>query len=635
MPFTQFTNLDYEQIKQSIKDYIRANSNFTDFDFDGSNFSVLIDTLAYNTYITAFNSNMIVNEAFLDSATLRENVVALARNVGYVPRSRTCSKASISFQVQTTTTSPTLTLEAGLVCVGAVEDTIYTFSIPESVTTLVTNGVATFANITIYQGTFLSNQFIVDGSLDQKFILNNSYIDTSTLVVYVKGVSDIGRGREYSLIDNILNVNSGSETYLIQEIKDEKYQLLFGDGIFGRKLENNSIINASYIITDGIDGNGARNFDFSGRFSDSEGQIVTPTNDINITTSQPAINGAEIESIDSIKYFAPRLYASNYRAVTTRDYEALIREIYPNTESVSIVGGEELDPPEYGNVIISIKPKNGDYISDFDKRQILSKLKGYSLSGINQKIIDLQVLFVEIESYVYYNPTKVTNLQDLKTKIYSLLNTYSQSTDVNKFGGRFRYSKVVKLIDGVEESITSNITRVVIRRNLKASINQYAQYELCFGNQFHINPKGYNIKSTGFTLIGDNSEVFFTDVPNKDVNGNLDGSGKGIISIVRESGNLGEPVVVVKSAGVVDYIKGEINLTTLNISGTTIDNNIVEIQAYPESNDVIGLKDLYLSFNVQNSNINMVKDTITSGEQISGVGFKVTSSYSNGELKRV
>jgi len=534
MPFTQFTNLDYEQIKQSIKDYIRANSNFTDFDFDGSNFSVLIDTLAYNTYITAFNSNMIVNEAFLDSATLRENVVALARNVGYVPRSRTCSKASISFQVQTTTTSPTLTLEAGLVCVGAVEDTIYTFSIPESVTTLVTNGVATFANITIYQGTFLSNQFIVDGSLDQKFILNNSYIDTSTLVVYVKGVSDIGRGREYSLIDNILNVNSGSETYLIQEIKDEKYQLLFGDGIFGRKLENNSIINASYIITDGIDGNGARNFDFSGRFSDSEGQIVTPTNDINITTSQPAINGAEIESIDSIKYFAPRLYASNYRAVTTRDYEALIREIYPNTESVSIVGGEELDPPEYGNVIISIKPKNGDYISDFDKRQILSKLKGYSLSGINQKIIDLQVLFVEIESYVYYNPTKVTNLQDLKTKIYSLLNTYSQSTDVNKFGGRFRYSKVVKLIDGVEESITSNITRVVIRRNLKASINQYAQYELCFGNQFHINPKGYNIKSTGFTLIGDNSEVFFTDVPNKDVNGNLDGSGKGIISIVRE-----------------------------------------------------------------------------------------------------
>jgi len=635
MPFTQFTNLDYEQIKQSIKDYIRANSDFSDFDFDGSNFSVLIDTLAYNTYITAFNSNMIVNETFLDSATLRENVVALARNIGYVPRSRTCSKAVISFQVQTTTTSPTLTLEAGLVCVGAIEDTIYTFSIPESVTTLVSNGVATFSDITVYQGTFLASQFVVDGSLDQKFILNNSFIDTSTLVVYVKGVSDIGRGREYRLTDNILNIDSGSETYLIQEVKDEKYQLLFGDGIFGRKIENNSVITVTYIVTDGIDGNGARNFEFSGRLLGSESEIITPTNNVTITTSQPSANGAEIESLDSIKYFAPRLYSSNYRAVTSRDYEALIREIYPNTESVSIVGGEELDPPEYGNVIISIKPKNGDYISDFDKRQILSKLKGYSLSGINQKIIDLQVLFVEIDSYVYYNPSKVSNIQDLKTNILNTLNTYSQSTDVNKFGGRFRYSKIVKLVDNVEESITSNITRVIIRRNLKASINQYAQYELCFGNQFHVNSKGYNIKSSGFTLIGDSSEVFLTDVPNKDSNGNLDGSGKGVISIVKESGDLGEPVVVVKSAGTVDYIKGEINLTTLNISGTTKTNNIVEVQAYPESNDVVGLKDLYLSFNIENSAINMVKDTITSGEQISGVGFKVTSSYSNGALKRV
>jgi hypothetical protein len=637
MPFTQFTNLDFDDIKTSIKDYIRANSNFTDFDFEGSNLSALIDILAYNTYITAFNSNMIVNESFLDSATLRENVVALARNIGYVPRSRTASKAIISFQVQTSSTSPTCTLEAGLVCIGDINDSTYLFSIPESITTTINNGVATFQDITVYQGSYLTNQFLVDGSLDQRFILDNAYIDTSTIKVFVKGVADTGKGREYTLIQSILNNNSTSETYLIQEIKDEKYQLLFGDGIFGKKLENNTIISASYIVTDGSDGNGARNFSFSGRLLGSENEVILPlsTSSVNITTTQASINGGDIESVDSIKYFAPRLYASNYRAVTARDYESIVREIYPNTESVSIVGGEELDPPQFGNVIISIKPKNGDFISDFDKRQILAKLKNYSLSGINQSIVDLSVLYVEIDTYVYYNPAKVSNIEDLKTNISSSITLYSQSSDVNKFGGRFRYSKVVKLIDSVDESITSNITKVKMRRNLRASINQYAQYELCFGNQFHIDPKGYNIKSTGFTLIGDSSIVYLTDIPNKDSNGNLDGSGKGVISIVRESEDVGQPIVVVKSAGTVDYISGEILLNTLNISSTIETNNIIEVQAYPESNDVIGLKDLYLSFNIDNSTINMVKDTITSGEQISGVGFKVTSSYSNGDLKRV
>jgi hypothetical protein len=407
---------------------------------------------------------------------------------------------------------------------------------------------------------------------------------------------------------------------------------LFGDGIFGKKPENNAVISASYIVTDGADGNGARSFDFSGRLLGSSNEVILPSASINVTTTQPSINGGDIESVDSIKYFAPRLYSSNYRAVTARDYESIVREIYPNTESV--VGGEELDPPQYGNVIISIKPKNGDFISDFDKRQILSKLKNYSLSGINQSIVDLQVLFVEIDSYVYYNPSKVSSIDNLKSNILNSITLYSQSSDVNKFGGRFRYSKVVKLIDTVDEAITSNITKVKMRRNLRASVNQYAQYELCFGNQFHIDPKGYNIKSTGFTIIGSSDIVYLTDIPNKDATGNLDGSGKGVISIVKESDDVGSPVVVVKSAGSVDYIKGEILLNTLNISSTIEANNIVEVQAYPESNDVIGLKDLYLSFNIDNSTINMVKDTITSGEQISGVGFKVTSSYSNGDLKR-
>ena len=625
MPFTKFTNLDFDQIRTSIKDYLRANSNFTDFDFEGSNFSVLIDTLAYNTYINAFNANMVVNESFLDSATLRENVVSLARNIGYVPRSRNAAKATVSLSASTTSSSDTLTLQAGLVCVGTAENSNYIFSIPESITTTINSGAASFNNITIYQGTYLKKQFLVDGSLDQRFILDNSFIDTSTIVVKVKGLSDSGEGREYSRVDNILNINKSSEIYLIQEVQDEKYELLFGDGYFGKKLENGAIITVSYIITDGEDGNGASNFSFSGRFLDSLANTVIPTNTISVTTVNSSANGSAIESIDSIKYFAPRIYASQHRAVTTRDYEAIIQQIYPNTESVSVVGGEELDPPEFGNVIISIKPKNGDFVSDFDKQTILTKLKDYALSGINQRITDLKVLYVEINSGVYYNSSQVSNVNALKTKVTSVLNTFAKA-NINQFGGRFKYSKLCQTIDNSDNAITSNITRVIIRRNLKALINQSAQYELCFGNKFHINKDGFNIKSTGFTLAGRIGTFYFTDVPGSD--------GKGVISIVKDINETGKYEVVVKSAGTVDYTKGEIILNTLNITSTAVANNIVEIQAFPESNDIIGLKDLYLSFSVADSTINMVKDTITSGEQISGVGYKVTSSYLNGELKR-
>ena len=638
MPFTKFTNLDFDQIKQQIKDYLRANSNFTDFDFEGSNFSVLIDTLAYNTYISAFNSNLVVNESFLDSATLRENVVSLARNIGYVPRSKTAARASVKFQVATNTNSPTMTLQPGLVCVGTQDDTDFVFSISESITTTVNNGLAQFGTtqqpINILEGTFLTSQFTVDGSLEQRFILDNSNIDTSSIVVYVRGSADPGLGKQYRIIDNIVNVTSVSETYLIQEIQDEKYELLFGDGTFGKKLENGAVITVQYIVTSGAAGNGPRVFTFAGSFTDKDeavstlpASIIVPSTVPTVDTIQAASNGGDIESLDSIKYFAPRLYSAQYRAVTARDYESIIQTVYPNTETVSVVGGEELDPPQFGTVFITIKPKNGDFVSDFDKTQILQKLKSYSLTGINQQIVDLQVLYVEIESFIYYDSTAVSNVNDLNTKISNALTTYSRSGDVNRFGGRFKYSKVLNVIDNIDKAITSNKTRVKIRRNLNALLNQFAQYELCFGNQFNVKPGGLNIKSTGFKIQGNTNTVYITDTPNADMQ-------TGVISIVRKDTQSGTNVVVVKSAGTVDYIKGEVNLTTINITETEKVNNIVEVQAFPESNDVIGLQDLYLDFNIPSSTINMVKDTITSGEQISGVGYKVTSSYSNGELNR-
>jgi len=642
MPFTKFSNLDFDQIKTSIKDYLRANSDFTDFDYEGSNFSVLIDTLAYNTYITAFNANMIVNESFLDSAVLRENVVSLARNIGYVPRSRTAARAQVYFPVyiDTNTYSTTsLTLKAGLVCVASSADEAFTFAISEDITSTVNNGIANFGTlsdpITVYQGTYITQSFQVDGSLDQRFLLENAFIDTSTIVVYVKGPSETQTlGKQYSLVDNIVGVNKDSETYLIQEVQDQKYELLFGDGVFGKKLENGTEITVGYIISDGKAGNGPSKFNYAGTIRDTLDNIIPPQSLPIINTTASAANGGEIESIDSVKYFAPRLYSAQHRAVTGRDYEAIIQKVYPNTESVSVVGGEELDPPQFGTVLITIKPKNGEYVSDFDKQLILADLKNYSLAGINQKIVDLKLLYVELDSYVYYDTAKVSSVDRLKTRITEGLTTYSDSTEINKFGGRFKYSKALNIIDKIDNAITSNITRVKIRRNLKAILNSYAQYELCFGNKFNINAQGRNIKSTGFKIEGELDTVYITDIPNKDANGNLDGSGKGVLSIVKLNVNVDEATVVVKSAGTVDYDKGEVMLTTTNITSTVAKNNIVEIQAFPDSNDVVGLKDLYLDFSISDTTINMVKDTITSGEKISGVGFKATSSYSNGDLIR-
>ena len=629
MPFTKYTNLDFDQIKTSIKDYLRANSTFTDFDFEGSNFSVLIDTLAYNTYITAFNSNMIVNESFLDSATLRENVVSLAGNIGYIPRSRTASTAQISFDVTTTVNTPTLTLKAGIVCVGSANDSTYTFAIPEDVSANVVNGTASFNNINVFQGIFLTKQFLYDGSLDQRFVLNNSFIDTSTIKVYIG--KENTRGIEYSVSENIFDIDKNSRIFFINEVQDEKYELRFGDGIIGKKLGEDgdgTYITVDYIVTDGRDGNGASNFSFSGTLESANTQIIDPGT-VTITTNQSSINGGEIEPIDSVKYYAPRLYSSQYRAVTARDYEAIIKTIYPNTESVSVVGGEQMDPPQFGTVQISIKPKNGSFVSDFNKEQILSKLKQFTVSGINQKITDLKILYVELDSSVYYNYSEVSSLEELKTSVTDSLQKYSNSLDLNKFGGRFRYSKTQQVIDNTSTAITSNITKVIIRRDLKAVLNAPVQYELCYGNQFHVEPQGKNIKSTGFNISGESSTVYFTDIPNDDLK-------TGIVSIFKIDAN-GDTVVVSNNVGTVDYVKGEIIFGPLIITKTEVTGNVVEIQAFPESNDVVGLRDLYVSLSVPKSTINMVRDVIASGDEISGTRFVndfYTSSYSNGSLIR-
>ena len=638
MPVSKFTNLDFDQIKDQIRQYLRSNSNFTDFDFEGSNMSILIDILAYNTYISAFNSNMVVNESFLDSATLRENVVSLARNIGYVPRSRKSAQAVINFDFKFNGNSNTVKLNKGLVCVGASNNTSFTFSIPEDViaaspvdegSNILVNPprTAKFENLIVYQGTLLKKNFVVNGSLDQRFILENSFIDTESIRVFVRK-GGATAGLEYSRIDNITALDSTSNIYLIQEIKDEKYELLFGDGFFGTKLGDGDIIEISYIITDGKAGNDGKFFSYSADAVDDAGNPLAASATPIINTIQNAKGGGDIEDIESIKYIAPRVYSSQYRAVTTKDYEAIVQSVFPDAESVSVVGGEELDPPEFGTVVLSIKPRNATFLSDFTKTRILDQLKNYAIAGINQRIVDLKILYIELDSAVYYNTNVYDETDTLKAQVTQSLTNYGRSTNLNRFGGRFKYSDSVAVIDDTNKAITSNITKVVMRRDLKPVFNSFAQYELCFGNQFHVNKDGRNIKSTGFTISGRSDLLYFTDIPNPDLK-------TGQLAVIQLAEvETDSSAVVLPSAGTVDYIKGEIIINTLNITSTTRGSGLIEIQAFPESNDIIGLKDLYLQLDMANTKINMVRDTISSGQQISGIGYRTTSSYSNGTIIR-
>ena len=619
MAFGQYVNLDFDQIKTSIRDYLRANTNFTDYDFEGSNLSIIIDALAYNTYTTAYNTNMAANECFLDSATLRENVVALARNIGYVPRSRRSSRARVSFTVDGLVDTSTLTINAGVICNGAGENTNFIFCIPEDITVPVVNGFAEFTNIEIYEGVFISQTFTVDTSLfNQKFVLDNSFIDTSTIKVKIKSSSTATSSVTYQQIDNIIGITSTSSSYLLQEIEDERYELIFGDNVIAKKLSNGNVVTVSYIVTDGREGNGASEFSFVGNITNQDGGSINPSLIGLVSTEEKSRDGDEIESISSIKYYAPRIYSSQYRAVTSSDYESVLGYIYPNVESVTAFGGEEMSPPRFGKVFISVKPRNGDFLSDETKRELIQKLKSYAVAGIVPEFIDLKYLYVELETNPYYNPSLNDTPEDLKSDVSNALTQYSRSIDVNKFGGRFRYSKAVSLIDSIDSSITSNITLVTIRRNLKAELGRFAQYEVCYGNRFHTQESSYNVVSTGFTIEGVTGTVYLSDEV-----------------IDREKGRIffftytegGTPNIIKKNAGTVDYIHGEVLIDTVNILSTVVANDVIEIQAIPHSNDIVGLRDLYVKFDMTNTTINMIPDLIASGENTSGSRFVHTHSY--------
>ena len=632
MALVNFANLDFDQIKVSIKDYLRSNSNFTDYDFEGSNLSSIIDILAYNTYISSYNTNMVTNEVFIDSATIRENVVSLARNVGYIPRPRKSARSKISFNVDTTnfTNAPaSLILKAGIVCTTSTfGGQSYSFSIPSDITVPVVNNLAEFTDIEVYEGARISQSFTVDAfDPNQKFILDNAGIDTNLITVTVRSNSSATAGTKYYLADSLFDVGGDSHVYFIQEIEDERYELIFGDGIFGKKLQQPQYITAEYTVSSGKDANNLFNFIYAGTIQDEVDRSVTTGISL-ITTIDTSHSGEDIESIESIKKYGTRIYASRNRAVTAADYEALIPSVYPETESVSAYGGESLNPPQFGKVFVSIKPYNDRYLSNLIKDNIKRKLLKYTVAGIVPEIVDLKYLYVETTSNVYYNPNLAPSSNTVKTLVSSNINTYADSTELNKFGARFKYSQFGTIVDESHQSITSNITTVIMRRDLRAVVNTFADYEICYGKTFHISDStGYNIKSSGFVVSGISATVYLTDLP-------ID-SNTGVINLFKLDSPT-QPQIVRRNVGTIDYIKGEIVLHPINIVSTSIDKGtpLIEIEAVPYSNDVIGLQDLYLQLDTNKVSLNMWPDEIASGAEVSGTNHQVSSSYSNGVFVR-
>jgi hypothetical protein len=641
MPLVNFTNLDFDQIKTTLKDYLKSNSNFTDYDFEGSNLSTILDVLAYNTYITSYNANMVANEVFIDSATLRENVVALARNIGYIPRSKKSARATVTFFVDTTNINPTpasLTLKKGPIAStsGSFGNQSFIFSILEDVTVPVIDGFATFTDLEIYEGTLLTSSFTYSTrNPNQRFVLPNSGIDTSLISVIVKSNSSPQTPSvKYSLQDSLFAIDKESEVYFLQEIEDERYELFFGDDLFGKALSDGNYIEVSYIATNGDSGNGVNQFSFSGRLTytrNSTEYVVTSGISL-LTTGLIASGGENIESVDSIKKYAPRIYASQNRALTANDYETLIpAKIYPDTESISVFGGEELVPPQYGKVFISIKPRTGDFLPNLIKENIKLKLKKYAVAGIVPEILDLKYLYIEVDSKIYYNTNLAPNAAYVSSIIQSNANKYAESTELNRYGARFKYSKFLKIIDDGHTSVTSNITKIQMRRDLRIVLNTFAEYSIGFGNQFHIGSMdGYNIKSSKFRIAGIQQDVYLSDIP--DTN-RTTGS---IFLFTVPSTSSTTATIVSRNVGKIDYVKGIITLNPINITSAKIKDgqSIVEISAVPQSNDIIGLQDLYLQLDINNSNFEMVVDEISSGLDPSASNYIVTSSYTNGNLVR-
>lgn len=591
MPYTQVANLDFSDIKAALKDYLRANSDFTDYDFEGSALATLIDTLAYNTYYTAFNANMTVNEMFIDSASLRDNVVSLAKQLGYRPKSTTAPTAKVNLAVTYAgaTTDTNLTLKAGTGFVSSFDNTLYQYAVTRDVLGQVVNGVVNFDGLELREGAMLTNTYTFNSALtSQRFILDNPGIDTSTIQVkvYPSAVNTIFT--EYKLSENILEAKPSSEIYFLEEISEQRYEVLFGDGVLGRKLENGQKIEISYLVTAGAESNGAKTFTFSGTLVNQAGNNPASVSAA-VSTVTAAAGGTAAESVDKIKFTAPKMFAAQDRAVTAGDYGAIVRNLYPAVSDIIVFGGEEQDPPAYGKVFIAVKPEDAARLTSVTKEEIRGKLKNYRVAAITPELIDPSILYVEVNSRIFFDSSKteLTKTQ-IRDNAISEFQSYIDTSNTEKFNGKFRYSKAVAVIDNSDVSINSNLTSVTMRKDFYAQINSTSYYEVCYQNAF-LDDDDPVVSSTGFVVTEYPTFTVYLE----------DRLGKMIL--YRLDGITGEKVLLDDNVGDVDYAKGEVKLYDMTIIKGTFGDNRIELRVRPLENDIVAKREVYLDVDVAKS----------------------------------
>ena len=593
MPYTQLNNLDFSEIKTALKEYMRAQSDFTDYDFEASALSQLLDVLAYNTYYTAFNANMVVNEMFLDSASLRDNVVALAKQLGYTPKSITSPKVDLGFKVKFASNAPaSVELKRGTGFVTNYDGTLYRYVTLNTSKVPVVNGVAQFTNASLYEGSYVVTSSTYDATLkDQKFKIQNSAADLSTLIVRVYESANSSVYEEYTRSDNLLSVGSDDRIYFVSEVDDEQYEIFFGDGVLGKKLSDGDVVEISYILTKGPASNGAKSFTFSGTLLDeNDSTIILPYTVSDIIVENASQGGSDIESIDTIKYNAPKFYGAQNRAVTSNDYSAIVRNLYPAISDIIVFGGEDQVPPEYGKVFLSVKPSEANTLSSATKKDLSDKLRQYTVASVKPVFVDPSLLYVEINSKIYYDGAKTVLLPaEVAAKVSTGVREYLKSSNTEKFNGKFRYSKFIGVIDNTDRAINSNSTDIVLRKDFYAQVNASAYYEICYQNEFLKDCDGPVLTSTGMTVFEHPNHTSYLE----------DRDGK--IVLYRLDSLTGEKILLNDSIGDIDYEKGEVKLYNFTILKGTFSDNRIELRVKPANRDIEAKREVYLDVDISKS----------------------------------
>jgi hypothetical protein len=612
----EVADFDFDVVKANLKTFLQSQTEFQDYNFEGSGFAILLDVLAYNTHYLGFNANMLANEMYLDSADIRKNIVSLAKMLGYTPTSVRSPVASLNIEVNSATGS-TLTLNKGTIFTTSVNGTSYQYVNNEDYTITPLNGVYNFSNVEIYEGTLVTYRYTVDiNDIDQKFIIQSENADTTTLKVSVQNSSNDTTTNIYSLAGGYNNVTDISKVYFLQETDEGKFEIYFGDGVLGAALQDGNIVILEYIVTNRDESNGASLFTLA--------TTIGGFSDVTITTNSVSQGGSAAESKESIRFNAPLSYSAQNRAVTTSDYETIVRSIYPNALSVSAWGGEDDETPVYGTVKIAIKAASGSTLTNSTKQNIIAALKPYNVASVRPVIVDPETTSVIITSTVKFDSRLTTKSADtLKSNVLTTLTNYNTNT-LQKFDSIFRYSKVIGLIDNTDTSIVSNITTIKIRKTFTPILNLSTKYDLYFRNSLYNPVSGYNssqggiLESSGFKVSGDTTNTFF-----------LDDDGTGNVRRYRVSG--GVRTYVNNAQGTINYSTGQITLNSLNI--TTIENirgetsSVIELIVKSNSNDIIPVRDQVIEIDVANSLITVELDTFLGGSSDAGIGYSTATSY--------